>query len=53
MIWPKFLELLILPFAYLFQPIMMPFILLFIGILVPQFEHGHKFNTNAKGLKLP
>jgi hypothetical protein len=35
---PQFLELVILPFAYLFQPFMFPFLIVTIGIFFPVVE---------------
>ena len=35
---PRFLELIILPFAFLFQPHMVPFLLATVGIFLPYAE---------------
>ena len=37
---PQFLELIIFPFAFLFQPYMVPFLLAAVGVFFPVFEEG-------------
>ena len=53
MVRPRFLEFVILPFAYLFQPIMMPLLFLSVGVFLPHLEQSQRTHLNVKGFILP
>lgn len=40
MVKPKFLELIIFPFAAIFQPFLVPFVLISVGVFMPVLEES-------------
>ena len=50
---PRVLELIILPFAVLFQPFLVPVILAAVGIFMPVLEDAQRTRYRAAGVTLP
>ena len=50
---PVLLELIIFPFAYLFQPVMFPLLLTVVGVFIPTIEKNQRAIYLNKGANVP